>query len=219
MSEILIRRCPRCSEEHDIAVTCRTETGYKIWKCYDCGSNGIGEIPLEHTFGACFFHGKSDKASRRGAKSEFKKNDDGKPRMDLLPPGALRVVSEVLTHGARKYGDDNWRKCEEPRRYLAAALRHITDRMDDEVSDTESHLPHIAHAICNLMFFWELDTLESLKGKSDEKAVEDGRCQKTWPGIGGTKLRCGYSAGHSSYCFGITEQEEAAASKTTAGTV
>ena len=37
------------------------------------------------------------------------KHDAGKPRMDLIPPRAEMLLAEVLTFGANRYGDDNWR--------------------------------------------------------------------------------------------------------------
>lgn len=86
------------------------------------------------------------------AKEEGKKNDDEKPRTDLLPPGALLGVSEVLSHGAKKYGDDNWRKVTPRSRYIAAILRHVLKYMGGERLDKESGLHHLYHAACCALF-------------------------------------------------------------------
>lgn len=81
------------------------------------------------------------------------KLDDGKERYDLLPFAALREVVRVLGFGAKKYGDDNWRKVERARgRYLAAAFRHIIAWQQGESDDPESGAHHLAHAVCCLMF-------------------------------------------------------------------
>lgn len=88
------------------------------------------------------------------------KADDGKPRPSLLfasMPDAVRAVIDVLEHGARKYAPDNWRKVEGGRaRYQDAALRHMLAHAAGEDRDPESRLPHLAHAICSLMFILQL---------------------------------------------------------------
>ncbi len=82
------------------------------------------------------------------------KYDGDKLRWDLLPLEEVEKVVEVLTFGANKYSPDNWRKVENPvERYYAATLRHISDwRIRGELFDKESGLPHLAHAICCLLF-------------------------------------------------------------------
>lgn len=85
-----------------------------------------------------------------------RKDDSGKIRMDLLPPRAIEAVAAVLTFGAAKYGPDNWRMVEGRRwRYHAAALRHIFAWAQGERCDPETHLHHLAHAACCLLFIVE----------------------------------------------------------------
>ena len=86
------------------------------------------------------------------------KHDQGKARLDLLPPRSIEAVGHVLTHGATKYAPDNWRHVEGWRwRYAAAALRHVFAWLRGERLDEESGLPHLAHATCCLLFLLELD--------------------------------------------------------------
>jgi hypothetical protein len=86
------------------------------------------------------------------------KHDTEKPRWDLLPLEAVAPIVDVLTFGAKKYAPDNWRTVPEwRRRYYAAALRHIVAWREGERIDTESGLPHLAHAGCCLMFLASLD--------------------------------------------------------------
>jgi len=85
------------------------------------------------------------------------KYDGEKPRMELLPPRALKETARVLAFGAKKYAPDNWKKLDNlHKRYIGAALRHIND---DNIApghiDEESGLDGIAHAICCLMFILE----------------------------------------------------------------
>ena len=90
-------------------------------------------------------------------KEEGQKFDQGKTRYDLIPPDSLRDMADVLTFGSAKYSDDNWRKVDSPeKRYYSAAMRHLESyRMGDEV-DIESGFPHLAHAMCCLIFLNEL---------------------------------------------------------------
>jgi hypothetical protein len=85
------------------------------------------------------------------------KYDDDKLRWDLLPLSALNDTVRVITFGAKKYGPNNWQAVKDgPNRYLAAALRHIVALQDGEKLDPESGIPHVAHAITNLVFVSEL---------------------------------------------------------------
>lgn len=90
--------------------------------------------------------------------NEGKKYDSEKLRYDLLPWSALDEVIRVLGHGARKYGDENWRRVERLEdRYPAAALRHLSAYLQGQEHDQESGYNHLAHAICSLMFVLQVD--------------------------------------------------------------
>ena len=81
------------------------------------------------------------------------KYDTTKPRWDLLPYDQLEKVVNVLTMGAVKYADDNWKDVEPyDKRYFAATMRHLTAWKKGELVDEESGQPHLAHAICCLLF-------------------------------------------------------------------
>lgn len=87
-----------------------------------------------------------------------RKDDAGKPRFDLFPSKAEKAIVDVLTFGANKYAPDNWRKVEGWRwRYYRAARGHIWAWATGEKLDKESGLPHLAHAVCCLLFLLELD--------------------------------------------------------------
>ena len=89
------------------------------------------------------------------------KYDEEKPRMHLLPPKATIEVAKVLTFGAQKYDEQNWRKLENlQNRYTSGALRHIFAHMDGEKLDPESGISHLAHALCCLLFKLEIELEE-----------------------------------------------------------
>lgn len=98
----------------------------------------------------------------------FVKHDAAKPRMDLLPPLALKAVARVLTLGAAKYGDTNWRQIprEDRKRLVASLLRHVTAAMAGEEFDPESGESHWAHATSNAAFLCELAEMDRIA--SDE---------------------------------------------------
>ncbi len=85
------------------------------------------------------------------------KHDQEKPDISLLSPIALLEVAKVMTFGKKKYSAHNWRGGMAWSRLLAAVLRHILSFMGGEDKDPETGLPHLAHAICCLMFLLEFE--------------------------------------------------------------
>ena len=85
------------------------------------------------------------------------KYDGDKPRWELLPVYPVEETVKVLTYGAKKYDDENWRKvvAEKPDRYYGALCRHIAAWRQGEIKDTETKLHHLAHAMCCLIFLME----------------------------------------------------------------
>ena len=92
-----------------------------------------------------------------------KKWDQGKLRFDLLPPDVLRQVVEILTQGAKEYGDRNWEQGINWGRVFAAAQRHQWDWWEGLSEDKDSGCNPLAHAIVDLMFLLAYQT----RGKTD----------------------------------------------------
>lgn len=88
-------------------------------------------------------------------KNEGSRFDAGKPRMELLSAIASEGTAAVLTFGAKKYSDNNWRKGMKWGRVLGSLLRHTFKFMSGEDVDSESGLPHVDHIACNAMFLQE----------------------------------------------------------------
>ena len=108
---------------------------------------------------------------------EGKKYDGEKPKMYLLPPKALLEVSKVLTFGAAKYDEHNWKKLDNlQNRSSGAALRHIFSHIDGEEYDDETGLDHLAHAICCLMF--KLEAKLDGNKKSHEEGSREFNCEQ-----------------------------------------
>lgn len=100
---------------------------------------------------------------------EGRKDDQAKPRTDLLPAGALLEVAKVLGSGADRYGADNWRKGMAWRRLIGALLRHVLAFSRGEDRDPDTGLPHLAHATCCALF---LLTYQLEKLGQDDRAKE-----------------------------------------------
>ena len=99
------------------------------------------------------------------------KYDSGKQRYDLIPPYALEEFVKVLTVGAKKYADENWRIVPNAKkRYFAALNRHIWAIKRGETVDKEDGLHHFAHALCCLFFLLEFE-LDSNADAVQQKAT------------------------------------------------
>lgn len=81
-----------------------------------------------------------------------RKDDNNKPRLDLLPPELLFSVAEVLTFGAGKYSERNWECGMSWGRVFAALMRHMWAWWRGEATDDETGLSHLAHAGACLAF-------------------------------------------------------------------
>lgn len=83
------------------------------------------------------------------------KHDSGKVRMELLSPIALAEIAKVMTFGAKKYGDHNYRGGLAWSRVCGALLRHVFAWLSGENLDPESGCSHLAHAGCCILFLLE----------------------------------------------------------------
>jgi Domain of unknown function (DUF5664) len=82
-----------------------------------------------------------------------RKDDQEKPRWDLLPLVLVEPTVRVLTFGASKYAPENWRKVPDGHnRYFAAAMRYLASYQSGEKAGPETGESHLAHAICCLIF-------------------------------------------------------------------
>jgi hypothetical protein len=88
---------------------------------------------------------------------ESAKQTAGKKRFSLLSVDALEGIMAIREYGSKKYKDPESWKTVSADKYLDAAMRHLLRIMQGEKIDLESGLPHIDHALCNLMFISHLD--------------------------------------------------------------
>lgn len=91
-------------------------------------------------------------AKKAAVEAPLRKFDSAKTRYDLIPPGALKEIADVLTYGATKYSAHNWAAGTEWSRYYNALRRHLEDWWGGEDDDPETNYKHLAHAGCCLLF-------------------------------------------------------------------
>jgi len=87
------------------------------------------------------------KSEKRGSGARY---NDAKPDLSLIPIFTLRDEARVWMHGKKKYAAWNWAKGMDWSVPFACAMRHMAAWQRGEDLDSESGLPHLAHAMCNL---------------------------------------------------------------------
>ena len=96
-----------------------------------------------------------------------RKDDAGKPRPSLVLDSMARAIARVVdvaAFGARKYAPDNWLQLPDGiKRYTDAGLRHLQAHALGEVNDSESGLPHLAHAAWCVLAVLELQERQEMQ--------------------------------------------------------
>ena len=73
------------------------------------------------------------------------KADDGKIRFDLIDAEVNEELAKVLTFGAEKYAEENWRKGINFKRLIAAAKRHLNEIEKNNDLDVSTLAKENAH--------------------------------------------------------------------------
>lgn len=87
-------------------------------------------------------------SSDRGTAARF---NTGKPAFDLVPLSALTDCARVFDYGRAKYAEWNWAKGQPWSVPFACLMRHMAAWQAGEDVDPESGLPHLGHAMANLV--------------------------------------------------------------------
>jgi len=104
-------------------------------------------------------------------KAEGVKFDQNKRRVDLVPTEAINALADVLTAGAVKYGEHNWRHGMDWSRVYGAAQRHMLAFWGGDDIDEESGMPHLWHALTNMAF---LVSYQALSVGRDDRWKQEG---------------------------------------------
>jgi hypothetical protein len=103
-------------------------------------------------------------ASSKRGKIVGKKFDAAKLRWDLVPWRAMKEIVKVLMHGAKIYGEHNWKQVDQaPRRYWAASMRHAIEHWLGQEKDEDTALSPLAHQAVDILFLLEAKLAEKKK--------------------------------------------------------
>lgn len=91
---------------------------------------------------------------------------EGKGRFDLIPFRALKRIAVHFENGAKKYGENNWRKGQSMHCYLDSAIRHAYTYLEGARDED-----HLAAATWNLIC--ALHTEEALAAGELPKELDD----------------------------------------------
>lgn len=98
---------------------------------------------------------------------------DDKPRYDLLDRPFLKRWAELMARGAKKYGENNWKKAatdEELSRFRASAVRHLFQWLEGDVS--EDHAAAVAFNLAGAEMVSEKLQKGILEAKEQDKVLK-----------------------------------------------
>lgn len=117
-----------------------------------------------------------DKQLHRKGETKF---DEGKPRIDLVPPELIFALAELFRKGASKHGERNWEQGLTASETFAAGMRHAWKWFMKRKSDKHTAMNHLVSAVWNLgnLFVCEVrgtlkDDRVDLSAKYKENDIE-----------------------------------------------
>lgn len=104
------------------------------------------------------------------------KNDNGKPRFDLIPPYPLEALADLYRIGAEKYADRNWEHGLKYGRVFSAMMRHAWAFWRGESHDPidlQHHLISVAWCAFAL-YHYEVMNRNDLDDRASNIPVKEG---------------------------------------------
>jgi len=101
------------------------------------------------------------------------KYDNGKAPINLVPTECIIAAAQVFGFGAQKYSEWNWRDDVDNTSYgrtYSSLQRHLMAFWSGEDIDPEFGLPHLDHALTQLMIL-KMQTLETTNHEMDNRYV------------------------------------------------
>lgn len=85
------------------------------------------------------------------ASGAIRSSKEGKGRFDLLPPGAMMALAQLMERGAKQYGERNWEKGIPIGSFMDSGLRHAFQALRGDTNEE-----HLIHAAWNFLCAYEL---------------------------------------------------------------
>lgn len=85
-------------------------------------------------------------------------------RFDLVDPAAMFAMTQILYHGAKKYGEENWRLIP-----VESHLNHLLAHVYGYLSGDRS-TEHLANIMCRAMFAQGRAIMDATPGNEGEAA-------------------------------------------------
>ena len=92
--------------------------------------------------------------------------------IELVSPEFILATAMILTHGAKKYDAENWRKGIKYKRIYGGIQRHLLAWFNGENNDPDSGCPHLWHASCGLMFLITYDMHDRYRNFDDRPNMD-----------------------------------------------
>ena len=125
-------------------------TQTKPWQQWWSGASQTLSDWKDYTIGSNMY-------SETSKKAEGRKDDSGKPEIEMVDPEFLEGLAKVLMFGKEKYARNNWRNGINISRLISSTYRHLGEINKNNTLDEESGLPHVYHLACCVMFLaWTL---------------------------------------------------------------
>ena len=126
--------------------------------------------------------------------SEGRKKDEDKLRFDLILPEFEEAMAHVLTHGAKKYGANNWQKVANAKaRYTGALQRHLNQYRKGYMYDLDSDCNNLAQIAVNAMFLYWFEHQPQLTEIPSADKILSGIDNRVLAAATGTKQDCATS--------------------------
>lgn len=145
-----------------ICIVCRKDVEYKAGYSSDfyrsngvCSKDCYGDLAVSAE--PCKGCGSTSHITGSPVCNNFKgrRDDAGKPRVDLIPAEVLTELGKLYEYGARKYDENNWRKGMNYSRMYGSLMRHLLKFWSGEAMDEEGfhHLDAVIWGAVGLRYF------------------------------------------------------------------
>lgn len=158
MTRFYFKTCQGCRQRFKTIYKYQKHCSIECMSDYTDKKDLVNELTQSGSYETIQKFGKVTNYQLPNTLEEGKKDDNSKTDMTNLKFDVIEQYCKALNYGEEKYGRDNYKLLDNyERRFLAANIRHLLKRIQGEIYDKESGLPHLAHCMANSGFVIEKD--------------------------------------------------------------